>query len=74
MRITKIGTKPSERLWKGRCSSCKSEAEASEGELHNITEDQREGRFAWQKCPVCGAGGDKFSGYGGMLFYPADRI
>lgn len=66
MKITKIGTPEFERLWKGSCRQCGSEAEAKESELTDITYDQREGEsFSWEKCPVCGNGP-----YGGMLFYP----
>jgi hypothetical protein len=74
MKITKKGTPASERVWLGTCRSCESEAEATEFEMTHITYDRssfgakREGSFfSWEKCPVCGAGGD--TGYGGMLFY-----
>lgn len=69
MRITKRGQTPGERKWHGTCRQCNSEAEAVESELKNINQgDYRsEGPFAWEKCPVCGAGG---GGYGGMIFYP----
>lgn len=71
MDITKRGVPPSERKWSGVCRACGSEAEARESELKNITHDWRDGgSFAWMKCPVCDAG-EKDSGYGGMIFYPA---
>jgi len=69
MRITKRGQTDKERLWVGTCRSCRSEAEATENEMTHIKNDQRaDSAFSWEKCPVCGAGGE--SGYGGMLFYP----
>ena len=69
MKITKRGTTTDEKIWRGTCRQCKSEAEAIEAELTYITFDQREGgSFSWEKCPVCGAGSE--TGYGGMLFYP----
>ena len=70
MKITHRGTPATERVWVGRCSSCKSEAEATESEMTHITHDQREGgSFSWETCPVCGFGANQ-NGYGGMLFYP----
>lgn len=73
MRVTKIGPPPGDRLWYGRCSTCKSEAEANESELTGITHDQREGTsFSWEPCPVCEAG-TKLNGYGGMIFYRGRR-
>lgn len=69
MEITKRGTLPGERKWRGKCHNCGSEAIAKQSELTKITHDQRDGSLAWEKCPVCGAG-DKSSGYGGMIFYP----
>lgn len=72
MRITKRGTPPGERIWNGTCNACRSEAEAKESELKHVTHCQREGSFSWEICPVCGAG-DKSSGYGGMIFYPASK-
>jgi hypothetical protein len=70
MKVTKVGKPLSARVWVGTCSNCGSEAEAVESELTHITESQREGRFSWEKCPVCGAGDDER--YGGMLFYPSN--
>lgn len=65
MKITKTETPKGERVWKGRCHQCNSEAEAMESELTAITHDQREGgSFSWEKCPVCKAGP-----YSGMIFY-----
>lgn len=70
MKITKRGKPPSQRLWKGNCRKCRSEAEAFESEMTHITYDQREGgSFSWEVCPVCNAGKSD-TGYGGMLFYP----
>jgi hypothetical protein len=43
MKITHRGTPATERIWVGVCRSCKSEAEATESEMTNITHDQREG-------------------------------
>lgn len=72
MKITKQGIPPGDRKWIGKCRTCNSEAEATGSEMQNIKYDQREGgSFCWQKCPVCNAGGA--SGYGGMLFYPANN-
>ena len=69
MKVTKMGTKPNDKVWIGRCNSCKSEAEATTSELKHITSDFREGgQFSWEKCPVCEAG--SATGYGGMIFYP----
>lgn len=62
MKITKRGVPPQQRIWKGRCHNCATEAEASEGEMKNITADQREGTFfSREECPVC---------KGPMFFYP----
>lgn len=70
MEITRKGTPPSERVWRGSCTNCGSEAKAKQSEMKNISHDQREGGFfSWEKCPVCGFG-DNATGYGGMLFYP----
>lgn len=73
MNITKRGIPPQERVWIGKCNKCGSEAEANQCELHNITDDPREGtQFSWENCPVCDAG-DARTGYGGMLFYPKPK-
>lgn len=53
MKITKKGTLPSERIWVGRCSNCRTEAEAIESEL-SPKHDQREGSYAQHPCPLCG--------------------
>jgi len=72
MKITKKGTLPSERVWKGTCQQCRSEIEAVESEMTHITHDQREGGyFSWEKCPVCHAGGK--DGYNGVLFYRVSK-
>ncbi len=69
MEITYRGTPADDRIWKGTCHSCRSEAVAKQSEMHNITYDQRENcSFSWEVCPVCKAG-NKSTGYGGMLFY-----
>lgn len=66
MKITKQGIPKGDRVWKGHCHQCNSEADAKESELTGITHDHREGgSFSWEKCPVCSAGP-----YAGMLFYP----
>lgn len=72
MKITKRGKTINEKIWVGSCRVCKSEAEATENEMTNITENdyRNEGRFSWEKCPVCEAGKN---GYGGMLFHPKDK-
>ena len=63
MKVTKIGTKPSDRQWVGECRSCKSEAIATESEMTSIVTDPRDGiSLSRQKCPVCGAID--------MIFYP----
>lgn len=67
MEVTKRGVPKAQRLWKGRCNGCGSEAIATEAELQ-VQHDQREGySFAWHKCPVCGDDGPSR----GLLFYPA---
>jgi hypothetical protein len=68
MEIIYRGTPKKERTWLGYCRQCNSSAIAKENELINITNDQRDGEFSWETCPVCGAGGD--NGWGGMLFRP----
>jgi NAD-dependent SIR2 family protein deacetylase len=68
MIITKRGIPPEKRMWHGRCNSCGSEAEAEQRELTRITENQRDGYGAWEKCPVCGKG--DAHGIGGMFFLP----
>lgn len=67
MEVISRGVIPAERKWRGNCVHCRSEVTAVESELTNITYDQREGSFSWEKCPVCEAGE---SGYGGLLLYP----
>jgi hypothetical protein len=69
VKITKVGTKPSDNLWVGSCGNCGSEAEATQAELKKIETCQREGRWAWEVCPVCSAGEGR-DGHGGMIFYP----
>lgn len=66
MKITKRGTPKTDRIWKGQCRQCESEAEAKESEMTRIVHDQRDGSFSWEVCPVCKAGP-----YSGMLFYPS---
>lgn len=55
MRVTKIGIKPSERLWKGTCYACKSEFEAYQHEIQSkIEHDARENTsFVREKCTIC---------------------
>lgn len=67
MKITKRGTPLKERIWKGKCSECNSEAETTTDELKSKTDPRDSTQFAWAKCPFCGVGNDI---YGGMLFYP----
>lgn len=68
MKIIRRGTPKEERVWVGKCSHCKSIAEASESELQHITCDSREGNsFSWEVCPVCYAG-ELGTAYNGMLF------
>lgn len=64
MKITKRGTPKSERIWKGCCRSCGTEATATENELNNIREHQIDGFSSWEVCPVCN---------GGMLFFPDNK-
>lgn len=70
LKVTKRNPPPETALWKGTCRKCHSEAEATLSELKNVhSGDYRsDGPFAWEECPVCGAG--KGTGFGGMLFYP----
>lgn len=63
MKITRQGTPPGERIWTGRCTSCKTEAEAQQSELSPQC-NQREGTWAEVNCPTCG---------GRMFFYPQSR-
>lgn len=53
MKITKRGTPPSEKVWSGRCGTCKSEMEEFETKLTNPRHDQRDGYMAQETCPVC---------------------
>ena len=69
MEITKRRDKKAEKIWKGECRQCGSKANATEDELTHIHNDQRDGSFSWDHCPVCKAGGS--TGYGGMIFYPS---
>lgn len=71
MKMTKMGSLPSDRVWRGRCRSCGAEFEASERELSNIQHDQRDGSSAWAMCDFCGAGS---KGYGGVCFYPVKEV
>lgn len=70
MRITKVGNKIN-TIYQGVCYKCDSEAEAVEDELTGLVNDQREGKFSWEICPVCKAN-TVINGknYGGMLFMP----
>ena len=68
MKITKRGTIQHQRVWKGKCINCISEAEATEDEMTHIKNNNGR-RFSREKCPVCGTGRE--SDYGGMLFSPA---
>lgn len=65
MEIIFKGQVPGEQVWVGTCRNCKSRAKASQRELTNIVNDQRDGSHCWMTCPVCGVGP-----YNGMLFYP----
>lgn len=68
MIVTFRGKDPKDNIWVGKCSYCKSEAEATEDELKEKQIDMREHTcFAWEVCPVCSTGP-----YGGMLFYPKE--
>ena len=54
MKITKQGIPPGDKIWKGRCHTCNSEAEATGKEMTNIQSgDQREGPYSKETCPVC---------------------
>lgn len=70
MKVIKRG-KEHQALWRGKCSNCGSIVEAVATEL-KITQDQRDGPFAWHKCPVCKAG--DATGYHGVLFYPVKEV
>lgn len=70
MKIIHRGTPEKDRVWTGNCHSCGSVAEATQSELTNITHDQRDGPFSWEKCPVCGAGNKSLGNHNGMIFYP----
>ena len=45
----------------GTCGDCKSVVQAKRKELNNITDDQRDGLWGEEVCPVCG---DR------LIFYP----
>ena len=62
MKIVRQGTPPGERIWSGKCHTCKTEADAAGKELVINQGDQRDGPFGEAKCPVCGAAR--------MFFYP----
>lgn len=68
MRLIRKGTPKSEQIWAGTCRNCRSEFEAKRGELV-VTDDQRDGPFAWHQCSVCDAGSGP-TAYGGICFYP----
>ncbi|MBS7349287.1 MAG: hypothetical protein KIG95_03870 [Comamonas sp.] len=73
MKITKRNPLPEERLWRGQCATCGSQAEAMQREMTNITHDQRHGSFSWEACPVCRAGEVNAWTSSGMCFYPHER-
>lgn len=70
MKITRKGSDPKNRVWRGSCTNCGAAAEAGRSEMtHIVHGDQRDpGPTSWEVCPECGKG-DKSTGYGGMLFY-----
>lgn len=48
MKITKRNTPPAQKIWKGTCRVCGSQAEATREEMTNVQHDQREGgSFSW---------------------------
>ena len=69
MKIVNRGTPPQDNIWSGKCNTCGTLAEAKEPELR-ITRSQRDGDFAWARCPVCKTGSDD---YGGVLFYKTKK-
>lgn len=54
MKVIKRGVPPTERVWRGTCSNCKSTMEEMESKLYAPTHDQREGCMALEICPICG--------------------
>lgn len=52
MKVIVRGVIPSERLYQGKCSLCKSTIEAEHNEL-NHSHDQRDGDTSTVLCPVC---------------------
>jgi hypothetical protein len=70
MKITKRGKLAAERIWVGICHECKSEAEATEDELTNISHHQGENTVSWERCPVCNGDGGSWHNPRGMMFIP----
>lgn len=52
MEVIRKGKPPSERVWEGTCTHCRSVMQAKESEL-KVTDDQRDGPFAKASCLVC---------------------
>ena len=57
MRVTKAGTLPGARLWRGKCQNCHTEFEAREDELTQITpvSQRNDVAFAHEECSFCGS-------------------
>ena len=53
MKITKRGIPPGDRVWKGSCKTCGSEAEATRDEMTHINTDFEGDEYSWETCPVC---------------------
>ena len=68
IEIIKRNTRPDDKVWKGDCRNCGSEAKCIRSDLTHYTYDQRHGAYSWEVCPVCEAGKDK-NGYGGICFF-----
>jgi len=68
VRITKRGTPPDEREWRGDCKHCGSRVEAKQSVV-KITpaRDQRDCDSGRLDCPVCGA-------VDGILLLPTDNV
>ena len=67
MKILTTGIPKANREWIGKCDQCHSTASAEEYEMNNIREHQMDGKYSWEKCPVCGADSRA------MLFTPVVR-
>lgn len=52
VRIVKLGKLPSEKVYSGKCTNCKTEVEFKRGAA-NYVPDQRDGDMLQVSCPLC---------------------